>query len=125
MSKTAALRKLITEKLNTTAGGTYHRTAPKDAQMPYKVYTLSSVAFPDSARDDFELEVDIWGRVADLKAVEKIADEIEQIFNDATLPSPPIYPTFFRENRYTLDDPDKTLTHIQLRHLVQLYETEV
>lgn len=124
MSKTKALRKLVTEKLQTVPGETYHRIASKDAAYPYKTFNLTSVAFPDSARDDLELEVDIWDRSLDPKAAEDIADQVERLFNDANLPRPPIFPTFFRENRYTLDDPDKNLQHIQLRFLVQLYEEE-
>lgn len=124
MSKTLILRRVIVGELQNTPGETYHRTAPKDAAFPYKTYSLTSVAFPNSLRDDFELEVDIWARAEDWKAVEEIADEIEARFNDANLPQPPIYPTFFRENRYNLDDPDKTLQHIQLRFTVQLYEEE-
>ena len=123
MNKTIILRKLITEKLRTVAGGVYHRIAPKDATYPYKTFTLSSVSFVD-ARDDLELEVDIWDRSIDTKNVDDIADQIEALFADANLPTPPIYPTFFRDNRYTLDDPDKTLQHIQLRFMVQLYKED-
>mgnify|MGYP003295328876 CR=1 FL=1 len=124
MSKTTTLRKLIREKLQTVPGESFHRTAPKDAAYPYKTFTLASVAFPDSLRDDFELEVDLWDRANDWKNIEEIADQIEALFNDNNLPQPPIYPTFFRENRYSLDDPDKNLQHIQLRFQVQLYEEE-
>lgn len=123
MSKTKALRKLVKEKLQTVPGGTYHRKAPKDAAYPYKTFTLASVAFTD-ARDDMVLEVDIWDRSLDPKMAEEVADQVEALFRNANLPTPPIYPTFFRENRYTLDDPDKNLQHIQLRFLVQLYEEE-
>lgn len=123
MSKTKTLRKLITEKLRTVQGGVYHRIAPKDAAYPYKVFKLSDVSYTD-ARDDLELEVDIWDRSLDPKTAEDIADEIEVLFNDANLPAPPIFPTFFRDNRYTLDDPDKNLQHIQLRFLVQLYKED-
>lgn len=124
MNKTTALRRLVTEKMQTTQGQTYHRTAPRDAAFPFKTYSLTSVAFPDSARDDFELEVDIWDRSTDYKRVEAIADQLEELFNAANLPQEEILPTFFRENRYELDDPDKTLQHIQLRFLVQLYKEE-
>lgn len=123
MSTTKALRKLITEKLQTVTGGTYHRHAPKDAPYPYKTFNLSSVSFTD-ARDDQELEVDIWDRSLDPKTTEDIADQIEALFNDANLPAPPIYPTFFREGRQPVDDPDKNLQHILLRFLVQLYKEE-
>lgn len=124
MSKTTALRKLVRTQMQTTLGETYHKKAPKDAAYPYKTFTLSSVAFPNSDRDDFELEVDIWDRAPGPKAAEEIADQVERLFNAANLPQPPIYPTFFREGRYNLDDPDKALQHIQLRFSVQLYETE-
>ena len=114
MSKTKILRKLITEKLRTVPGGVYHRIAPKDAAYPYKVFTLSDASFMD-ARDDIELEVDVWDRSNDPKTAEDVADQVEDLFRDTNLPEPPIYPTFFRENRYTLDDPDKNLQHIKLR----------
>jgi hypothetical protein len=123
MEKTRALRKLVNEKLQTVPGETYHRRASKDATYPYKTFTLASVAFTD-ARDDLELEVDIWDRSLDPKTAEDIADQIEALFREANLPTPPIYPTFFREARYLLDDPDKNLQHILLRFLVQLYEEE-
>lgn len=127
MSKTADLRKLIMSKLQTVQGGTYHKSAPKDAEYPYKTFTLTSVAFPNNPRDDFTLEVDSWDRPADgsQKTVEEIADQIEKLFSNANLPEPPIYPTFFREARYNLEDPDKSLQHIQQHFLVQLYDDEM
>ena len=124
MSKTPTLRKLVNEKLQTVPGGTYHKKAPKDASYPYKVFTLTSATFPNLDRDDKELEVDLWNRGEDQKTLENIADEIEALFNGTVYPAPPIYPAFFRENRFDLDDPDKDLQHIQLRFLVQLHETE-
>ena len=127
MSKTAALRKLVREELQTVQGETYHKKPSATAKYPYKVFRLSSVVFPDSTRDDLELEVDIWDRNTsdDPKLAEEIADQIEALFNTAIKPQPPLFPAFFRENRYDLEDPDKTLQHIQLRFTVQLHETEV
>lgn len=122
MSKTATLRKLIREQLQTVEGQTYHNEASEEAAYPYKTFTLKSVSFMD-ARDDFELCVDIWHR-GDWKDAEEIADQIEKLFQNANLPQSTILPTFFRENRYNLEDPDKTLKHIQLRFSVQLYELE-
>lgn len=123
MSKTADLRKLVKEQLQTIQGETYHREASNDAAFPYKTFTLQSVTFTD-ARDDFDLCVDIWHR-GDWKVVEEIADQIEELLQNTNLPQTTILPTFFRENRYNLEDPDKTLQHIQLRFIVQLYELEV
>ena len=122
MSKTATLRKLVKEQMQTVPGETYHKEAPKDAAYPYKTFTLHSVSFMEE-RDDFDLCVDIWHR-GDFKVVEEIADQIEKLFKNTNLPQSTILPTFFRESRYNLEDPDKTLQHIQLRFLVQLYELE-
>lgn len=124
MGKTSALRKLVRDKLKTVPGETYHKKASKNAAYPYKVFRLDNVAFPNPDRDDMELEIDLWNRGEDPKPLEDIADQIETLFNGAIYPAPPIYPAFFRENRYDLDDPDKNLQHIQLRFLVQLHETE-
>ena len=123
MNKTKNLRKLVNERLQTVQGGTYHRAAPKDAPFPYKVFTLTSVSFTDT-RDDSMLEVDIWDRSLDPKTAEDMADEIEALFDGANLPAPPLFPTFFRDARFFLDDPDRNLQHLQLRFLVQLYEED-
>ena len=125
MSKTKDLRKVIRAQLKTIPGGTYHKKAPSDAEYPYKTFRLESVSFTD-ARDDLYLEIDIWDRNAadDPKGAEDLADQLEALFRCANIPQPPLYPTFFRENRYTVEDPDKTLQHIQLHFLVQLYEEE-
>lgn len=124
MSKTTDLRKLVNGKLRTVQGGTYHKKAPSNATYPYKTFKLESVAFPNSDRDDIDLEVDLWDRASDQKRLEELADQIEALFDGAIYPAPPIYPAFFRENRYDLEDPDKSLQHIQLRFLVQLHKEE-
>lgn len=124
MSKTTALRGLIREQLQTVPGTTYHRQATADAKYPYKTYNLESINFPDSTRNDYDLVVDVWDRSPDPKTVEEIADQIETLFNVANIPKPPVYSTFFRDGRTIIDDPDKTLQHIQLHFIVQLYEEE-
>ena len=125
MSKTKLLRKVVKEQLNTTPGGTYHKKAPSDADYPYKTFRIESANFTD-ARDDLYLEVDVWDRNTDEdpKIAEDIADRIEDLFRDVNLPAPPIYPTFFLDARYNREDPDKSLQHIQLRILVQLYKED-
>lgn len=119
MGKTAMLRRLVRETMQSVPGETYHRSAAPDAVYPYKVYTLRSVSFTED-RDDFDLCVDIWGR-GDWKIVEEIADQIEGLFQNSNLPQEHILPTFFRDSRHNLEDPDKTMQHIQLRFQVQLY----
>ena len=124
MSKTRALRNIVMEQLKTVPGETYHRRSASSAMYPHKVFTLTSSSFPYGDRDDIELEVDLWNRGGDPKVLEDIADSIEKLFKGAIYPAHPIYPAFFLEARYYLEDPDKALQHIQLRFLVQLHETE-
>ena len=124
MGKTTDLRKLIMGKLQTVQGETYHKKASATAAYPYKTFKLESVAFPNPDRDDLDLEIDLWDRDTNQRRLEDLADQVEALFDGRTYPAPPIYPAFFRENRYDLDDPDKSLQHIQLRFLVQLHKEE-
>lgn len=121
MSKTADLRKLITAQLNTITGNTYYRTAPDTAEYPYKTFELSRFNLGDLARDDIDLCVDVWDHGTDCKAVDQIADQIEELFNAANLPQAHILPTFFRDSRYPVSEEDKTIQHIQLHFTVQNY----
>lgn len=121
MSKTADLRRLITAQLNMTAGATYFRQAPKDAEFPYKVFDFGSVYLGDLARDDYELIVDVWDKAEDTKAIDIIADEIEEILGAVNLPQETILPTFYRESRFYVDDDDKDIQHVQVRLSVQNY----
>lgn len=124
MSKTADLRKLITTELNKTPGVTYYKNAPKTAAFPYKTFELSRVDFGNSHRDDLDLCVDVWDHASDPKAVDEIADQIEELLEFANLPQDTILPSFFRENRYPVNDPDITIQHIQLHFLVENYTRE-
>ena len=121
MSKTADLRQLIVAQLNTTTGATYYRNAPDNAAYPYKTFELSRANLGDLARDDIDLCVDIWDHAADSKAVDLIADAIDEMFNATNLPQDNILPTFFRDSRYTVTEDDKTIQHIQMHFTVQNY----
>lgn len=119
--KTAELRALITARLNTLDGVTYYRHASDSATYPYKTFELTRVSLSDLARDDYDLTVDIWDRLADPKRADTIADEMEELFNAENLPQDGILPTFFRDNRYPVNEDDKLLQHVQLHFLVQNY----
>jgi hypothetical protein len=124
MSKTAALRKLTRAQLQTVQGETWYKRSTATVKYPYKTFLLENINSPDSTRDDYDLVIDIWDRSPDPKTVEELADQVERMFNAATIPQPPIYPTFFRDGRNYVEDPDKELQHIQLHFIVQLYEEE-
>lgn len=122
MSKTADLRKLIVEKLVAVIPRVYYRRAPNNAGMPYATFELQRANLGDLARDDLDLCVDLWDNARSPKAVDGLADKIEAVFHAANLPQDRILPTFYRESRYPVDDPDKDYQHLQLHFQVQLYE---
>lgn len=121
MSKTANLRQLIRTQLNTITGESYYRHAPNDAVYPYKTFELSHSNFGDLARDDIDLCIDVWDHATNPKAVEQIADSIEDLFNAKNMPQTHILPTFFRESRYPVNEDDKDIQHIQMHFVVQNY----
>lgn len=123
MGKTATLRGIVANLLRQQVGSVYHRTASKASDYPYATYEVG-YSFPDSNLVNSELTVDLWDRSGDWKRIEGVADEIENTFNCANLPTGKIFPTFFRESRIPIEDPDKSLQHIQIHFSVHLYEEE-
>lgn len=124
MGKTADLRRLAKAKLDMLPGETYYKNAPADAAFPCKTFTLRRVNLGDLSRFDYTMQVDVWDIADDPKQADEIADEMEDALNAANLPQETILPTFYREARYPVDDPDKSIQHVQLEFSVQLYTNE-
>lgn len=123
--KTYALRKQIKSKLDglTSAGATYYRRAPDNAAFPYKTFEIETPVYTD-AREDVELTVDVWDLGQNPTAAEAIADAVEALFGtQKNYPNNDVLPTFWRESRNVIDDPDKNIQRVSLRFLVQVYTT--
>lgn len=121
INRTQELRGTIVSALSHIEGATYYRNAPADAQYPYRTFDLRRVA-TDHVRDDYDLTVDVWDRAADMKRADRIADEVEDALGRAVnLPQAGILPTFWKEERYPVDDDDRQLQHIQLHFTVENY----
>lgn len=125
MSYTADLRRLIQTQLGAVAGATYYNRAPNNAALPYKVFTLQRVDLNDLSRMDYDLQIDIWDVAANPRAVDEIGDAIEQALHEENLPQTTILPTFYRSNRYPVNDDDKDVVHVQLHFEIQLYTLPV
>lgn len=122
MNRTTELRGTCKQLLDRVQGGTFYRLAPTDTEFPYKTFDLSSINLGDLSRCDYILTVDLWDLAEDPKAVEAMADELEDEINALNVPQTGILPTFFRETRGNIEDPDKNIQHIRLSYSVQLYE---
>lgn len=124
MGKTADLKKLIKEQLDTLQGVTYYRRAPETATFPYKVFSLQKVDTRTDARDDIDLCVDIWDKGTSPARVELIGDQVERLLDNVNLPQETILPTIYRESRYTVDDADPNIQRVQLHFYINFYENE-
>lgn len=122
--RTNSLRKLIQQRLKTVGSlkGVYYKHADDDAMYPHAVFSLIYINSADVSRSDYELEINLWDKSGKSFDIEEIADEIEDLFGLENLPQSDILPTFYKENRKTVEDDDKKIDHRQLTFTVQLYE---
>jgi len=121
MSKTKDLRKVIQTLLLTVCGNVFFETAPTDKLYPHIVWDIERIDLGDLHRDDLILDVDIWDRSSDAKAIDDLADNVEALFNAANLPQQTILPAFFRIDRKNAPDEDKKIKHRVLTFQVQNY----
>lgn len=121
MSKTLELRKVIQSNLSSVAERVYFEIAPAKATFPYIVYDLSSTNYGNSPRDDVMLIIDIWDKSSDTSVIERLTDTIETLLNNLNNPTPTVLPTFYLENRQSIQDEDKSIKRRQLRFEVQNY----
>ena len=104
----------------------YYRDAPDtENAYPYIVYDFERDNTGDFYRDDVRIFVDIWDRSPNYKSVEQLGDRIDRALNDLNYPSGDILPTFFRENRFSMPDPDKSLKRHHMEFSAQVYEKEI
>lgn len=111
---------LIKTHLETKYERVYHEQAPINAIFPYIVFEVTT-GFKNGERDDLTLIIDIWDRNQSSMEIEDLTDKIDNLFHNENLPTNEVLPTFFRENRLKVEDPDKTLKRRQLRYSVQTY----
>lgn len=120
ISKTNTLRKLIQENLKEITTFVYYRKANEDKMYPHIVHQMDKVNKLAEHRDDVSLVIDIWSKSD--KEANEMADKVEKKLDRENLPQESILPTFFLETRITVEDEDKSISHIQMTFTVQNYE---
>ena len=113
------LLKLIRESLRTQHDRVYHENAPEDAKYPYIVFNIFDGI--KTHRDDLILTIDIWDRNDSSMEIEDLTDKIDDFLHEKNLPNEFVLPTFYREQRLKVEDPDKKLKRRQLRFSIQTY----
>lgn len=122
VSKTIALRTIVTTLLKEVNNNVYYIEAPNNTSSPYIVFDFNTVDLNNYPRNDVFLIVDIWDKNDDTMTIENLADEIEEKLNRLNYPTDEVLPTIFLSTRYNLTDEDKSIKRRQLRFEIQNYE---
>ena len=120
-TRTNDLKKLVQEKLKTLTTNVYFETAADNALYPHVVFSFREINLGDLSRQDYTLEVDVWSKGTNTTSVDELADKIEDLLHTQNLPQTNILPTFYKVDRKSILDSDKTIKHRLIRFQIQNY----
>lgn len=121
MSKTIELRKLIVKLLKDVNKSVFYENANDKAKYPYIVYNLDNMNTVNYPRNDIILTIDVWDRSNSTVTVETLTDNIEDVLNMLNKPSKNLFPTFYLEDRMSIDDEDPLIRRRQLKFKIESY----
>ena len=124
------LRKQIQTFLLTLCDRVYHERATETTAYPYIVFTLSDSFELEGNREDFDVEIDVWGLSSNTVELETLVGNID---GDGSLTNPTglhrklIYDNgvlsakLYRDRRLVITDEDVRIRRRQLKYNVQTY----
>ena len=124
------LKKQLQTFLKTKATRVYYERANHVSTYPYVVFNLRNSIEQEGNREDFILEIDVWGYEDGVTALETLVGNID---GDGSLTSPTglhrklIYVSdsisikLYRESRLDIADSDERVRRRQLRYIAQVY----
>lgn len=121
-SRTNDLKVLLTNKFKTLTQNVYFEQAADSALYPHIVFDFREIDLGDINRQDYVLEVDIWTKGTNTTTIDELADNVEDLLQAENLPQTRILPTFYKIDRRSIIDQDKTLKHRQVRFQIQNYK---
>lgn len=120
-TRTNDLKKLIQTKLKTLTTNVYFELAADNALYPHIVFNFRTIDLGDISRQDYVLEVDIWDKGTSTTGVDELADKVEDLLHCQNLPQTRVLPTFYKIDRRTIEDNDKSIKHRLVRFQIQNY----
>lgn len=121
MSRTNDLKKLIQTKLKTLTTNVYFEQATDNAMYPHIVFSFREINLDDLSRQDYTLNVDVWDKGTNTTAIDTLADSVEDLLHTKNLPQTNVLPTFYKIDRKSIEDPDKSIKHRLVRFQIQNY----
>jgi hypothetical protein len=121
MSRTNDLKKLIQTKLKPLTTNVYFEQATDNAMYPHIVFSFREINLDDLSRQDYTLNVDVWDKGTNTTAIDTLADSVEDLLHTQNLPQTNVLPTFYKIDRKSIEDPDKSIKHRLVRFQIQNY----
>ena len=122
ITRTNDLKKLIQTKLKTLTTNVFFEQATDNALYPHIVFDFRTIDLGDLARQDYILEVDVWDKGTSTTRVDELADKVEDLLQAKNLPQTNILPTFYKIDRRSIIDTDKSIKHRLIKFQIQNYE---
>lgn len=120
-TRTNELKKFLQTKLKTITNDVYYEQADDNALYPHIVFSFRTIDLGDLSRQDYILEIDLWDKGLDTNAIDKMADDVENLLQGQNLPQTGILPTFYLYDRKSILDSDKDIKHRLIRFQIQNY----
>lgn len=120
-TRTNELKKFLQTKLKTIANKVYYEQADDGALYPHIVFNFRTIDLGDLSRQDYILEIDLWDKGTSTTAIDKMADDVENLLQGQNLPQTGILPTFYLYDRKSILDSDKDIKHRLIRFQIQNY----
>lgn len=121
ITRTNDLKILLTTKLRTLTTNVFFEEATDDKLYPHVVFGFREIDLGDLWRQDYVLEVDVWDKGTSTTLVDELSDKIEDLLQAENLPQDNILPTFYKIDRKSIKDSDKSIKHRLIRFQIQNY----
>lgn len=121
VSKTAALRGAITERLRAACPRVCYGQADRETVRPYLVYTLETISTADDM-ETMELEVNCMDYGSDTAPCEALADQVERLFDRWYYLNEEIQFSAYIDRRQPVTEEDRSV--IRRRLLIEIHVTE-
>ena len=122
VTRTNDLKKLIQTKLKTLTTNVFFEQATDNALYPHIVFDFRTIDLGDLARQDYILEVEVWDKGTSTTGVDELSDKVEDLLQAKNLPQTNILPTFYKIDRRSIKDEDKSIKHRLIKFQIQNYE---
>ena len=121
MSKTIALRTVLTERLRTCCPRVWYGQAKDTTQRPYLVYTVEQLSYGDG-QHLMELEVNVVDYGDDTAPAEELSDAVESAFDQWHYLDETIQISTYNDRKQPVEEEDRQI--IRRRLLIELHVYE-